>query len=109
MSGTYANYVTFNYILLYTLFYGKNGLFHVGSRILFPPTNSHYSFSELENEGKVLTDDPHPPDARGEGVAHQCEARSHEYPTVQAEVQLAMTGDFLKNRADCWKLNVVVV
>ena len=98
MSGTYANYVTFNYILLYTLFYGKNGLFHVVSRILFPPTNSHFSFRELEHEGQILTDDAHPSAARGEGVAQQCEARSDEYPAVQAEVNFYCEHNSIQTR-----------
>ena len=88
MSGTYANYVTFNYILLYTLFYGKNGLFHVESRVLFPPTvvTLSVSWKLEEDEEEILTDDAHPSSPRGEGVAHQCAAGGDKYSTVQTEV-----------------------
>ena len=61
-------------------------------KVEFYFTNSRYSCSQLRDEEEILTDDSHPPSARGEGVAQQCEARSHEYSTVQTEVTLGGLG-----------------
>ena len=45
-----------------------------------------HSFSKLQHEEEILTEDADPSSPRGEGVAHQCEAGGDEYSTVQTEV-----------------------